>query len=247
METKAAEVNQAAGFTLINQIRAYSGLRTLERLVAYELAFHLNKDTGRCNPGYKRLAERLEVSTSAISKAVAGLKDKKVIDVIEGKGRTSSRYTFTLPPPVDVVAKTGTCGRSVSVGKPSVDDSVPSVDVAPTKQSSEQSTKQSSSKRDRPLSNENTEEQEKQKIIPEPVPSPPNPEQIKRLVGMAAEWSTSASSPAGSPIRERKAKPMSRRERIQRMRDAATFHADVTDRMRDGLSREEAEKWAREQ
>ena len=92
-------------------------------------------------------------------------------------------------------------------------------------------------------------------LVPEPVPSPPDPEQIKRIVGMAAEWTgnAAASSPAGTVIerarpdtsyKQRQARKRRNQERVTR----ALHNEDVAHFMQEfGLDREEAEKWAREQ
>ena len=96
MEAKAAGTTAATGFGLINKIRDTPDLRPLERLLLLELAFHKNSRTGRCNPGQKRLADRLEISVSGVRKTIEKLTAKGLLCVKPGIGKHSTEYHFAL-------------------------------------------------------------------------------------------------------------------------------------------------------
>ena len=93
---EAAE-NGKSGFDLLNAIRKLRGLRPIERLLLLELGFHKNNQTGQCNPGYKCLAEDLELSVSAVRQTIRTLEKKGLIRKTPGFAKVSSRYAFTLP------------------------------------------------------------------------------------------------------------------------------------------------------
>ena len=88
--------NGKSGFNLLNSIRPIKGLRPIEKLLLLELAFHKNKETGRCNPGYKRLAAMLDLSVSAVRRAIRALEEKGLIRKTPGFAKVSSEYEFIL-------------------------------------------------------------------------------------------------------------------------------------------------------
>jgi hypothetical protein len=61
------------------------------------LADHHNRETGRCNPGYTRLAAETGFSRSYVIKLVQALKDRGELDYDgSSKGGAGNRHNFTL-------------------------------------------------------------------------------------------------------------------------------------------------------
>lgn len=73
------------------------GLKARERMVLSCLAHHLNKNSGLCFPSIKTIAGELECTERTVHAAIAGLKAKNRITVLEkGRPGKSSRYALNL-------------------------------------------------------------------------------------------------------------------------------------------------------
>ena len=85
-----------------------SPLSAKAKLVWGQLKFHLNRVTGKCNPGYKLVAEELKISKASVYRAVEELRRAGLIAATKHT-RTSSYVLFEDPQPVEAVenAETG--------------------------------------------------------------------------------------------------------------------------------------------
>ena len=64
-------------------------------VVLLMLANHYNHETGRCNPGYRRIAEEARVGRSTVGDAVRRLCELGELAVVEtGRGHRTTQYHF---------------------------------------------------------------------------------------------------------------------------------------------------------
>lgn len=73
----------------------HSRAEGIDRLVLLVLANHYNRETGRCNPGYRRVARESGLGRSTIGRAVGRLVALGELAVVEsGAGHRPTKYHF---------------------------------------------------------------------------------------------------------------------------------------------------------
>ena len=68
-------------------------LTPTEGLILLALAHFHNAKTGRCDPSYKRIAERVRKDRGTVIRAVKSLSEKGIVDPVKRTGRKGSMTT----------------------------------------------------------------------------------------------------------------------------------------------------------
>lgn len=124
---------------ITNKVRELKTGNQTAKSVLLRLADYAN-DAGECFPSTTRLADELEVSRQAVSKAIKLLEEIKVLNIIRGTGRhncyqiTPENYTGPnqktgKPVNVDYMSTTITCNPSLQGSNPSLREPVNDVDT----------------------------------------------------------------------------------------------------------------------
>lgn len=93
-------------------------LNAQQRLVLIFIADHVNDETGLAWMSLQRVATFAGMSQRAVRRAIGGLKDAGVLDVVERPGRTSLYRIITPPEPTPTTSDRGTPTASVPPADP---------------------------------------------------------------------------------------------------------------------------------